>query len=183
MLTIKEQFRKELLKKLRIQGKGERIRKSRIIKEKLYSLPEFKNAQCVMFYASKQHEVDTSEMVREALRMGKRVALPRCTSLKTIVPKEIDDWKRDLEKSSYGIYEPREYQKNARADEIDLVIVPGVGFDQKNVRLGRGRGYYDKFLKSLPRNTISIGLAFDFQLIENLPQDSHDIPVSKIITN
>jgi len=110
------------------------------------------------------------------------VALPCCTSQKKIVPKEIREV-RDLEKGTYGIYEPKKRQKDAKLDEIDLVVVPGVAFDKRNRRLGRGKGYYDKFLRALPPNKISVGLAFDFQIVDNLPIDSHDIPVSKVITD
>ena len=67
-------------------------------------------------------------------------------------------------------------------DDIDLIVVPGVAFDKKNIRLGRGHGYYDRFLSGLPKRTKTIGLAFDFQVLEDLPQDPHDVPVSTIIT-
>ena len=66
---------------------------------------------------------------------------------------------------------------------IDLVLVPGVAFDRKNNRLGRGAGYYDRFLKDLP-TTPSIGLAFDFQVLDVLPhQPGQDVPVKCVITN
>ena len=69
------------------------------------------------------------------------------------------------------------------AERIGLVIVPGVAFDIKNGRLGRGKGYYDRFLEKLPPGKTTIGLAFDFQIVKDLPKDSHDIPVSKVITD
>ena len=68
-------------------------------------------------------------------------------------------------------------------DEIDLSIIPGVAFDKKNHRLGRGAGYYDRFLSSLPRKIPSIGLAFDFQIVASFPLQEHDVPVSRVITN
>jgi 5-formyltetrahydrofolate cyclo-ligase len=67
--------------------------------------------------------------------------------------------------------------KEVPLEDIDLIIVPGIAFDKKNVRLGRGHGYYDRFLCALPNKTRTVGLAFDFQVVEHLPQDSHDIPV------
>ena len=183
MHSRKGQIRKELSKQLQVQARDVRAKKSTIIKEKLFSLPEFKKAECIMFYASKDDEVDTSEMIDEALGMGKRVALPRCTSLQTVIPKVIGNRKADLEKSTYGICEPRECQKNAKLEEIDIIVVPGIAFDRHNRRLGRGKGYYDKFLGGLPRDSVSIGIAFDFQLVKNLPYDPYDVPVSKVITN
>ena len=183
MQKSKKQIRKEILEKLERRKAGELFKKSTAIKEKLFSLPEFKTATFILFYASKEKEVSTDEMIDGAFRMGKRVALPRCTSQQTIGPKEIRNRGTDLEKGTYGIYEPKECQKDVRIKDIDLVVVPGLAFDRKNKRLGRGRGYYDRFLEKLARNKPSIGLAFDFQIIEDLPEDSHDIPVSKVITN
>jgi len=179
----KEQIRKEILRKLNIQAREKALKKSHIIKEKLFSLPEFKKSKFVMLYASKSNEVNTEDIINEALKMGKRVALPRCTSQRGIVPKEIRNTHTDLEKGIYGIRQPRKYQRNLEPRKINLVVVPGVAFDKKNRRLGRGKGYYDRFLKKLPRDKISVGLAFDFQIVQNLPEDSHDIPVSKVITD
>jgi len=179
----KEQVRKEILRKLNIQAREKALKKSDIIKEKLFSLPEFKKSKFVMLYASKSNEVNTDGIINGALKMGKRVALPRCTSQKGIVPKEIRNTHTDLEKGIYGIRQPRKYQRNLEPRKINLVVVPGVAFDKKNRRLGRGKGYYDRFLEKLPRDKISVGLAFDFQIVENLPEDSHDIPVSKVITD
>ncbi|MCQ9206928.1 MAG: 5-formyltetrahydrofolate cyclo-ligase [Omnitrophica bacterium] len=183
MRNSKKQIRKELLDRLNNQARDEAFRKSSIIKGKLFSMPEFKNAKIVMLYVSMSGEVDTGDMIDEALRAGKRVALPRCRSQETIVPKEISDRKNDLEKSIYGIYEPKKHKKDIKPETIDLFVVPGVAFDKENRRLGRGKGYYDKFLGKLPPGKLTIGLAFDLQMTENLPCDSHDIPVSKIITN
>jgi len=179
----KKHIRKEILHKLNKQARDEAFRKSRIIKTKLFSLPEFKNARTVMLYASKNGEVITDEIIEEALQAGKKVALPRCTSQETIVAKEIKKREIDLEKSNFGIYEPKKRKETIQPEGIDLFIVPGVAFDRRNNRLGRGKGFYDKFLKGLPQDKISVGLAFDFQIVENLPKDSYDIPVSKVITN
>ena len=182
MYKAKEQIRKKILSQLSSQSKKKALKKSKAVKKKLFSCNEFKKANFVMLYASKDEEVSTCEIIDEALRMGKRVALPLCTSQKTITAKQISDRKRDLERGTYGIWQPRKCQKDANLKEIDLVVVPAVAFDKKNVRLGRGKGYYDKFLSKSARNKYSIGLAFDFQVVDSLPKDSHDIPVSKVIT-
>lgn len=180
---IKAQIRKEILSKLHRQARKEALKKSEIIKNKLFSLPEFEKAIYVMLYASLSEEVDTTRIIDEALEIGKKVALPRCESPEKIVPKQITDRRSDLEKGSYGIYEPKECQKNVKLEDIDLIVVPGIAFDKEQNRLGRGKGYYDKFLNELPGNKVTVGLAFDFQIVGNLPKDSHDIPVSKVITN
>ena len=70
------------------------------------------------------------------------------------------------------------------ADELDLVVVPGLAFDKRNNRLGRGQGYYDRFLKTLPRGVPTIGLAFDFQIVDTIPQrKEHDVAVDCVLVN
>jgi len=179
----KDITRKEILYKLRAQAPEEALLKSGIIKEKLLLDPGFKKAKVVMLYASRDEEVRTWEIINEALAMGKKVALPRCVSQAKVLPKEITDTDIDLEKGTYSIYEPRSSQQNVEIEEIDLVVVPGVAYDRDNNRLGKGKGCYDRFLKALSPRTATIGLAFDFQLLDKLPKDSHDIPVSRVITN
>ena len=68
-------------------------------------------------------------------------------------------------------------------NRLDLVFVPGLAFDLKNHRLGRGKGYYDRFLKTLPAHVKRWGLTFDFQLFNSIPVDGSDAPVDKVITN
>ena len=65
--------------------------------------------------------------------------------------------------------------------DIDAVIVPGLAFDRLNNRLGRGAGYYDRFLSTLPKNVTTVGLAFDFQLTESLPTEAHDVRLQQVI--
>ena len=183
MKKEKEAIRKEIFKKLHAQEPKEALRKSAAIRKKLFADPGFKGAKVVMLYASRDEEVDTWEIIDNALAMGKKVALPRCVSQAKVIPKEITDTDTDLEKGTYSIYEPKGSKQSVEIEEIDLVVVPGVAYDKENNRIGRGKGYYDKFLAGLPPRTATIGLAFDFQLLDKLPIDSHDIPVLKIITN
>ncbi|MCX5668402.1 MAG: 5-formyltetrahydrofolate cyclo-ligase [Candidatus Omnitrophica bacterium] len=162
----------------------EKAQKSAIIKSKLFNEEEFKKAKVVMFYVSLKDEVDTLSMIDEALKTGKRIAVPVILKEeKRLIAGEIHNRLEDLESQHFGIYQPMQDRvKEIPLDDIDLVVVPGVAFDRKNIRLGRGHGYYDRFLSGLPKRTKTIGLAFDFQVLEDLPQDPHDVPVSKIIT-
>lgn len=179
---MKHRIRKEIRGKLGLQSKEERAEKSALVKEKLFRLEEFKKAECVMFYVSLPEEVDTSEMIGEALKAGKKVCVPiTIEDSRSLVASEIDE-SSILEKGPCGTRQPKESDlRPVPLEDIDLVVVPGVAFDCCNVRLGRGHGYYDRFLKLLPKDTVTIGLAFDFQLVEGLPKDSHDVPVSKTI--
>ena len=181
---MKHKIRKEIKSKFKAYSSLEKSGKSAIIKSKLFNIEEFKKAKVVMFYVSLKDEVDTFIMIDEALKAGKRIAVPVILKEeKRLIAGEIHNRLEDLESQHFGIYQPRQDRvKEIPLDDIDLVVVPGVAFDRKNIRLGRGHGYYDRFLSGLPKKTKTIGLAFDFQVLEDLPQDPHDVPVSKIIT-
>ena len=88
--------------------------------------------------------------------------------------------KTRLKKGLYGIGEPIE-RKFVGLDKIDLVLVPGLAFDKRGNRLGRGKGYYDRFLKELPENKTYIGLAYDFQILRSLPTTPLDVAVQRTI--
>ncbi|MDP3791272.1 MAG: 5-formyltetrahydrofolate cyclo-ligase [Candidatus Omnitrophota bacterium] len=181
---MKHKIRKHIKEKLRAHSPLEKSRKSGIIKDKLFDEEEFKKAKVVMFYVSLKDEVDTCFMIDEALKAGKRVCVPVILKEeKRLIAGEIKNRLEDLESQHFGIYQPRyDRVEEVPLDDIDLVVVPGIAFDKNNIRLGRGHGYYDRFLSGLPAATKAIGLAFDFQVLEDLPKDPHDIPVSKIVS-
>lgn len=181
---MKHKIRKEIKEKIKLCSDLEKTRKSGIIKDKLFNEEGFKKAKVVMFYVSLKDEVDTLSMIDEALKVGKRVCVPVIFKEdKRLVAGEIKDRNEDLESQHFGIYQPRQGRvKEVPLHDIDLVVVPGIAFDRNNVRLGRGHGYYDRFLSGLPEKTRTIGLSFDFQVVDSLPRDSHDIPVSKTLT-
>lgn len=181
---MKQQIRRKIKNLLKSHSELEKSKKSGIIKKKLFNEEEFKKAKVVMFYVSLEDEVDTLSMIDEALEMGKRVCVPVILKEeRRLIAGEIKDRHEELESQHFGICQPnRDRVKEVPLEDIDLVIVPGIAFDKKNLRLGRGHGYYDRFLCCLPRRTKTIGLAFDFQVVENLPKDPHDIPVWKTIT-
>lgn len=180
----KSAIRIKLLSKLNTQKEAIRLKKSRKIKRSLFSLLEIKQAKTVMFYIAKNHEVETHEMIRAALRMGKKVVVPVTDKKnKKIIASQLRNPARELEIGPFGIMQPKkENIKPVSLDIIDVIVVPGVGFDKNCNRLGRGNGYFDKFLAQLGKHTVKIGIAFDFQLLDKIPAYRHDIPVNKIIT-
>jgi 5-formyltetrahydrofolate cyclo-ligase len=181
---MKHKIRKHIKEKIKAASELEKAAKSDIIRRKLFNEEAFKKAGVVMFYVSLKDEVDTFVMIDEAIKSGKKVCVPVVLKEeKRLIAGEIKDRKMDLERQHFGIYQPREgHVREVPLHDIDLVVVPGVAFDTHNVRLGRGHGYYDRFLSGLPDDAKTIGLAFDFQVVERLPRDSHDIPVWKTIT-
>lgn len=184
ILSEKQKIRERIIEKLEKQKKEDRLRKSLIIKKKLFSLPEFIRAKTVMFYVSTDGEVETRPMIRETLKTGKDVAVPVVLTEKSrMIVSQIKDLKKDLGKGPYGIYQPKASRiRQIRPAGVDLVVVPGVCYDRYGNRIGRGGGYYDKFLRDLPKKVPSIGIAFKFQITRRLPRLAHDIPVSKVIT-
>lgn len=152
--------------------------RSRDIEKKLFLLPEFHAADVIMFFASFRSEVDTLTMIRRALAAGKRVVLPKVSG-KDLALFEIRDFDKDTVPGAWGIPEPREAMV-VSIHEVDLMIVPGLAFDENGNRLGYGAGFYDRILPHYTRQTVAV--AFEVQIVPKVPVSSHDIPVRKIVT-
>ncbi|PIW68787.1 MAG: 5-formyltetrahydrofolate cyclo-ligase, partial [Candidatus Omnitrophica bacterium CG12_big_fil_rev_8_21_14_0_65_42_8] len=170
-MEAKEIVRKKMKIRMRYQKSSERRQRSRIIHKRLFLREDFLNSKCVMLYVSKgTGEVETGPIIKKALVMGKKVVLPvTLVRDKNIKPVYLEDI-RKLGKGPYGIYEPRGplNKKPAALKDIDLVVVPGVAFDKNHNRIGRGKGYYDNFLRRFPKGRSKIGLGFRFQLLDKV---------------
>lgn len=177
----KRRIREEILSRRNREPEDLRRKKSRKIKKRLFSLEEFKKAHTILFYYSKGSEVETKGAMKEALLQGKRVLLPKVRG-REIYLGEIKDLEKDVEKGSFGILEPKETPRRATPKGVDLVILPGIAFDPKGKRIGYGKGYYDRFLRKIPKRILLIGLAYDFQIVNSLLGKRHDRRVGKVIT-
>jgi 5-formyltetrahydrofolate cyclo-ligase len=175
----KKQIRSKILLILKTQKEADRDRKSKIIKDKLFRTLVFKKAKTLMFYISFDGEVNTQEMIKEAQKIGKTVTVPVCKSDRIIRPCILQH-KAKLKKGLYGICEPA-IKRFINVEYLDLVVAPGVAFDKKGNRLGRGKGCYDNLLKKLSRKATSIGLAFDFQILPFVPATITDTAVDRVI--
>ncbi|MBU1863577.1 MAG: 5-formyltetrahydrofolate cyclo-ligase [Candidatus Omnitrophica bacterium] len=187
-MNIKEEKRElrfEILDKLKRQNLTERKTKSSIITQKILLSPDFKNAERVMLYAAMTYEVETRDIITHAFRMRKKVILPLLDREKReITPCEIKDFEKETQWCTYGFREPNHsFRNNIEVGKIDIVIIPGICFDTKNNRLGRGIGCYDKFLSLLKPDIITIGLGFDFQIRAKIPTEKHDVPLTEVISN
>jgi len=172
----KKQIRNSILKKRREKNKNQIVRKGNLLKEKLFSLEEFRRVNIVMFFVSFDNEIYTHDMIREASEK-KVVIVPKITD-SDIFPSRIRNF-NDLEKGKYGILEPIENDM-INSKDIEVIFVPGIVFDKKGHRIGYGKGYYDKFLKNL--DAFKIGLCMDFQIIDKLPNDPWDVKMDMIIS-
>ena len=151
------------------------------IVQKFLASEVYKNSSVMMAYMPTADEIQLREFFADAFDKEKILAIPLIIGrgiMKPVILKNFDE----LEVGEFGILT---VQKNSRkfidAEKIDCVIVPGVAFDIHGKRLGLGGGYYDRFLK-LAKHAKKIALAFDFQVVENLPTESHDMPVDFIFT-
>ena len=145
---------------------------------KLMAEPRIMKAETIMLYYSLDDEVNTHNVIDELVRMGKRVVLPVVTS-PTDMEVRLYTGPKDLRKGSFGILEPSGRSFDS-FDEIDVAVIPGMGFDEAGNRLGRGKGYYDRFLCRIP-NAYKIGICFPFQKVEKVPVDGNDVKMDKVI--
>lgn len=157
---------------------------SEAIAQRLWAEPAYRQAQVVMFYVAFRSEVRTRPLMRRALTEGKRVVVP-ISRLKDrrLDLSELRDPDRELVPGTYGVPEPRpEFVRPVDPDELDLIVMPGVVFDERGGRIGHGAGFYDRFLKRVPAVVPRIALAFEMQLVEEVPRKPYDMPVSLILT-
>ena len=180
----KKSLRREIKSLLLAQSLEERDQKSRRIQKKLFEHAAFRKAGVVCFFVALPVEVNTRPMIEESLKLGKKVLVPLADlENKELKLYEIRDLGKDLVPGSLGILEPRpDRARLADAKETDCVIVPGLAFGTTGERLGRGAGFYDRFLSGLPAGTPKIALAFSFQVFPKIPQETHDHIVDFILT-
>jgi len=194
---LKKHLREKLLEKRDRIGPGARKKKEAAVRKRLYAAADFRKADSILFYASFRSEADTISCIRHALDLEKEVLLPRvekaARGLRLFRINSLDD----LESGYMDIPEPK-IKKNMerKLKDIDMVIVPGAGFDTTGNRLGYGAGYYDRLLKKGARGKgqgaikktavvpkpLLVALAFEEQIVRKIPAESHDVRMDKIIT-
>ncbi|MGM0367127.1 MAG: 5-formyltetrahydrofolate cyclo-ligase [Actinomycetota bacterium] len=159
-----------------------RKEKSKIIAEKFTSTAEYCQSKKILLYYPFRSEIDTTIIIKKAIEDNKEVALPKVENSKLDIFL-VSAISRQLERGSYNIMEPiKSFCKKVRLREIDLAVVPGVGFDRKFNRLGYGGGFYDRLLPSLRKDVKKIALCFDMQMVPSIPTSVHDVKVDVIIT-
>ena len=149
--------------------------------KKLLNWEIFKKAGVIHIFIAKPDEPSTRQIIEYCWSSGKRVAVPLVLpNTFNLIHSEIKSFDR-LIHGMYGIQEPSpESRIIMTPDLFDLVIVPGVAFDKKGRRIGQGKGYYDRFLELT--SAFRLALAFDCQLLENVPSELHDIPMDAILS-
>lgn len=157
----------------------EKLRRSRVIQQRLEQTPQFAAAKVVLLYWSMSDEVQTHEMVEQWYRQ-KTVLLP-CVDGDDLRLRQYTGPECMVSGEQFGIGEPTGEEWTDLA-AVELIAVPGVAFDREGNRMGRGRGFYDRLLKSTP-NATKIGLAYDFQMMDAIPTEPHDVKMNLVITD
>ncbi len=181
---LKARLRREILARRDALSPEDRRGRSASIAQALFALPEYEAAGTVLFYVSFRSEVSTRRMIEQAISHGKRVLAPKVEHRRRELRLfEIKDLSTDLEAGYMNIYEPVEKRtREASPDEPDLVVMPGVGFDEKGNRLGYGGGYYDRLATKLRPDVRLVALAFEEQVVDEVPSLPHDRKADRIIT-
>lgn len=150
---------------------------SQRIQDKLFQTKEYKESKSIFIYLSLENEVDTKNIIIDAFSNGKRVFVPITKDNGIMFMSEIEV-STEYKKGKFDIAQPLNF--NINEENVDLVIVPLVGFDKEKNRLGQGGGYYDRFLSK--NNSAKIALAFAFQELDKIIVADNDIKMDKIIT-
>jgi len=174
---MKHQLKDSILEKRNSLPEKEILEKSVLIKNKLSNFEPYKKSKTAMFFVSFKSEVSTHKMIKESLK-NKTVVVPKVVHHE-IEPSVIIDFE-NLIPGKFGILEPIETMRIAFKN-IDIILVPGIAFDKEGHRIGYGFGYYDKFLAKVTK-AVKIGLCFDFQVVDKIPRETHDVPVDFVVT-
>ncbi|MCM8764642.1 MAG: 5-formyltetrahydrofolate cyclo-ligase [Candidatus Omnitrophica bacterium] len=176
---MKAEIRKRIREQMKKISDDDYEMMSGKIFENLLTLPEYRNCWVLMTYVSFNREPDTMRIIRDSLNRAKTVCIPSIdwknfsmTPVQIFNEDDIDFSSKIPQPFSSALIPP---------DEIDLIIVPGLAFDINCNRLGRGKGFYDRFLLYC-KNAMKIGLAFDFQILEFLDVTENDVRLDAIIT-
>jgi 5-formyltetrahydrofolate cyclo-ligase len=175
--------RKLLRDRLAAMSEADRHAKSLAACSLITASPEFAAARVVMLYLSTALEVDTAPLALRAWQAGKAVVVPKVAwDQRRMLPVEISSLTTGLTSTGPGLREPIAGNPWP-IDMVDLVIVPGLGFSNSGYRIGRGMGFYDRFLAQPDFLGVSCGLAFAEQVVDDLPVLDHDIPLSMLATD
>jgi 5-formyltetrahydrofolate cyclo-ligase len=141
----------------------------------------YSRACSIIVYSPIHQEVDTELIVRSALESGKRVAFPVVVGHE-LVFREVQDIS-SLQRGAFGILEPCPTGKVVVPEDSDILILPGIAFDLNGHRIGYGKGYYDKTLHRIEGHGKIVGLCYDFQLVDEILGEAHDVKMDLIITD
>ncbi len=183
VINYKERLRKEYLSLRNDMSEESVVEKSSIITEKLISSHLYKNARAIMTYIDFRKEVITRDIIKDAFLKGKRVIIPITDKTsKNLILSELKDFDSELCVGTYGVLEPKkDCIRKVELSVPDIILVPAAVFDERGYRIGYGGGYYDRFLSQEGIGATTIGLAYDFQVVREIPHEAFDVRMDLVI--
>ncbi len=166
----KSQLRSSLAQARQKLSDQEAKSKSQKVVAHLLDLDQYRNAESILCYVSHQNEVKTHQLIKKLLKTTKKVCVPAIDNQDTIKPALLTNFSQ-LKPGKYGVLEP--IQPNYFQGKIDLNLMPALAVSRQGQRLGRGKGYYDRFLRQ-NRPQLNLGLVFKFQILDKIPYEDHD---------
>lgn len=142
----------------------------------------FRDARQIVLYSPTENEVDTEAIWQHACLQGKRVYYPRLTTDRQEIKFVLRIEGQPLAPGAFGIPIPPGGTLLADVTATDVVVTPAVAFDRAGRRLGRGRGYYDRAFRGVLTGALRVGVAYGFQIVDEVPSDSQDEPVNCVVT-
>jgi len=153
------------------------------IRESIGGLAEVRRARAIMAFLPLSREPDLAPLLASLLTSGVRVALPRVDwSSKAMAAFEVRDLERDVIPGPHGLREPGEGCRAFEVGALDAILVPGLAFDRGGVRLGRGGGFYDRFLATPGLRALRIGVCFELQVVDEVVRQEHDAVMDVVVT-
>jgi 5-formyltetrahydrofolate cyclo-ligase len=180
----KNEIRRETAEKLNILTEEERGAKAAQIENRLFEFANFLESRIALLYVNSPHEVDSEAILKRCFEYGKIMVLPAYTADKYEMQlMKVDNLKKGLKKGPRGILQPDpNHCQKVPVDCIDIAIIPGIALDEKGSRIGSGKGYYDRLIPELPTTTRKVALAYEIQIVPQIPMEAHDKYVDIIIT-
>lgn len=179
----KRNIRKEVLMKRSEMKVEEKELKDNIILEKLFQTDLYKNARNIFTYISFGDEINTIKLIERALKDNKNISVPKTYRETRTMNAIFIPCLKELKENHMGILEPIDDSIVIKKEDIDLIIVPGAVFDKDFNRIGYGGGYYDRYLEDIAYKNNKVVLAYDFQIIDKIESEEHDIKMDLIITD
>ena len=178
-LKEKQELRKKIKEQKTLMTEKEIEESDKLIEKNIMKLDEINNAKTIFCFVSMKDEINTKYIIKKLLDLGKNVGVPKCEKENIMQVYKIESL-NDLEKGFYNIEEPKAYCQKINPEDIDIAIIPATACDKKRNRIGKGAGYYDRYLEN--QKMLKIAVCREKFLVESIPTDENDIIMDKVVT-
>jgi len=182
--VVKKAIRTAMKARLNGVSPHETLSASKSVLAQLEGLDQWNRAETVLAFLHMRDELNTTPILKAVLVQGKTLAVPKVTG-EDLVFYQITDLENDVVPGAFGILEPvpglPEIDIKTLSEKHSVALVPGLAFDKENFRLGRGKGFYDRFLASGGNSLFKIGIGYSFQLVDHVPREPHDLQLDAVI--